>query len=339
MPARCAGRFNPGLVRRCGGSGCLTVRRSATLRCPARRTTQHFPPSVSSGESMEQRRLRPGDILDDYCPRERRLTDHVVVAMLDDAVKQVRCSACDAEHPYKGAKVPARRRKAATPAALTEQVLEGLGRDAGGADAPRPVLIARPQPAQPRSRRAGRPAPGATAPAAAAAAPRHVAPPRVPLPPQAMASPPEVAVPPAAAFPTFAVPPPPPASSPAPAPLAPRPAADEDEGPIHRRLIRATLPRPEGQPPTRPIPEFTMRQPGARGAAPARGGFRGAGSQGGTGRFAGKGSAWPGVGKGGRAPFANGNRASASAFARSDAHRSYKGGHPAASQSRHKKTR
>src|SRR5262249_54050735 len=35
-----------------------------------------------------------------------------------------------------------------------------------------------------------------------------------------------------------------------------------DEGPIHRRLIRASLPRPEGQqPPARPIPEFTIRQP------------------------------------------------------------------------------
>jgi hypothetical protein len=285
---------------------------------------------------MEQRRLRPGDILDDYCPRERRLTDHVVVAMLDDEVKQVRCSACDAEHPYKGAKVPARRRKAETPAALTEQVLEGLARDAGGAEAPRPVLIARPQPAQPRSRRAGRPLP-ASAPAAAA--PLRAAPPHAPLSPQAMAPPPEVAAPPAAPFPTFAVPPPPPTASVAPAPPAPRPAADEDEGPIHRRLIRATLPRPEGQTPTRPIPEFTMRQPGARGAAPARGGFRGAGPQGGMGRFAGKGSAWPGVSKGGRAPFANGHRAPASTFARSDAHRSYKGGHPAAPQPRHKKTR
>src|SRR5262249_51621420 len=39
----------------------------------------------------------------------------------------------------------------------------------------------------------------------------------------------------------------------------------EEEGPAHRRLIRASLPRPEGQqPPARPIPEFTIRQPGNR---------------------------------------------------------------------------
>ena len=60
---------------------------------------------------MEQRRLRLGDILDDYCPRERRVTNHVVVAIIEDEIKQTRCSTCDAEHPYKGGKAP-RRRKA-----------------------------------------------------------------------------------------------------------------------------------------------------------------------------------------------------------------------------------
>ena len=58
---------------------------------------------------MEQRRLRLGDILDDYCPRERRVTNHVVVAMIEDEIKQTRCSTCDAEHPYKGGKAPRRK--------------------------------------------------------------------------------------------------------------------------------------------------------------------------------------------------------------------------------------
>ena len=74
---------------------------------------------------MEQRRLRLGDILDDYCPRERRLTNHAVVAMIDDTVKQTRCTTCDAEHVYKGGKVP-RRRKQETPAALYKEVLAGM---------------------------------------------------------------------------------------------------------------------------------------------------------------------------------------------------------------------
>jgi hypothetical protein len=47
---------------------------------------------------MDQRRLRLGDILDDYCPRERRVTNHAVVAMIEEDVKQTRCTTCDAEH-------------------------------------------------------------------------------------------------------------------------------------------------------------------------------------------------------------------------------------------------
>ena len=60
---------------------------------------------------MQQRQLRLGDILDDYCPRERRLTNHAVVAMVGADVKQTRCTTCDAEHEYKHAKVPRQRRK------------------------------------------------------------------------------------------------------------------------------------------------------------------------------------------------------------------------------------
>src|SRR5580765_334826 len=60
---------------------------------------------------MQQRRLRLGDILDDYCPRERRITNHAVVAMIDDQVKQTRCTTCDADHEYKQARLPPPRRK------------------------------------------------------------------------------------------------------------------------------------------------------------------------------------------------------------------------------------
>src|SRR5687767_10409751 len=60
---------------------------------------------------MQQRRLRLGDILDDYCPRERRITNHAVVAMIDDQVKQTRCTTCDADHEYKAARIPPQRRK------------------------------------------------------------------------------------------------------------------------------------------------------------------------------------------------------------------------------------
>ena len=35
---------------------------------------------------MEQRSLRLGDFIDDYCPRERRVTNHVIVAIVDDTL-------------------------------------------------------------------------------------------------------------------------------------------------------------------------------------------------------------------------------------------------------------
>lgn len=58
---------------------------------------------------MEQRQVRLGDVLDDYCTRERRVTNHAVVALVGSEVKLTRCTTCDTEHPYKAAKVPPRR--------------------------------------------------------------------------------------------------------------------------------------------------------------------------------------------------------------------------------------
>ena len=52
------------------------------------------------------------------------------------------------------------------------------------------------------------------------------------------------------------------------------PVVADDDGPVHRRLIRATLPRPEGHVPERKEPEFTIRQQGGRG-----GGAQGSGRQ------------------------------------------------------------
>jgi hypothetical protein len=65
-----------------------------------------------------------------------------------------------------------------------------------------------------------------------------------------------------------------------------------EEGPWRRQLIRAALPRPEGQAPppvTRPIPEFTVRQPNSRGHRHGRrrdgGGQQGMGGMQGPMRF------------------------------------------------------
>jgi len=202
---------------------------------------------------MQQRRLRLGDILDDYCPRERRITNHAVVAMIDDEVKQTRCTTCDADHEYKQARLPAPRRKKDTlldiPAG-EQTVDETLMEET-------PAEMAEAQPAEEPQvlAEAAEGAEGATEDADGAG----------------------------------------------------EDSRQDDDGPVHRRLIRATLPRPEGQNPERKEPDFTIRHGGrggrefdgnrmggggggqrhGRGRRAMRGGGGGQGQPGGQSRFGG----------------------------------------------------
>lgn len=175
---------------------------------------------------MQQRQPRLGDILDDYCPRERRITNHAVVAMVGPNVKQTRCTTCDAEHEYKQAKVPRQRRKPDTPAVLYSQVL------AGG-----PKRVAHEPPPREDDENGGEPAgqPPSVPPEEPAVAARTKRPDVAEEEPIDLDN------------------------------VAPESEPEAEEGPVHRPLIRATLPRPEGQPPpTRPAPDFTIRHPGGR---------------------------------------------------------------------------
>jgi hypothetical protein len=190
-----------------------------------------------------QRQLRLGDVLDDYCPRERRLTNHVIVAMVGDVVKHTRCTTCDADHDYKHAKVPRQRKKTDTPAALYAAVaagapkrvthdadFEGEMSEAPGDDA---AVPAEPVGAGSAGSAGSNDTPPSDGNGGIIAAPGDE-----------------------------------------PADVAGDEPEDEagnveqpkeEEGPAHRRLIRASLPRSEGQaPPSRPIPEFTIRQPAGR---------------------------------------------------------------------------
>jgi hypothetical protein len=166
----------------------------------------------NSGDLMEQRRLRLGDILDDYCPRERRVTNHAVVAMIDEDVKQTRCTTCDAEHVYKGGKAPRRRKGEAAAPTVSGPTMTAHEEHTHGQ--PREII------AEP------------IAPGPIVEQPANAAEPAVETEPVA-----------------------------------------SDEGPVHRPLIRATLPRPEGIKTERPAPDFTIRQNNGRG----NGNFRGRG--------------------------------------------------------------
>jgi hypothetical protein len=94
---------------------------------------------------MQQRQLRLGDILDDYCPRERRLANHTVVAMVGNDVQITRCTTCDTEHPFKGGKVPRLRKKKTSVEAAYDEVLESVTKDAQ----PHAVLVTNPDSEEP----------------------------------------------------------------------------------------------------------------------------------------------------------------------------------------------
>ena len=161
---------------------------------------------------MEQRPLRLGDIVDDYCPRERRITNHAIVAIVEEAIRQTRCTTCDAEHIYKEGREPRRRRKEPTPVLAA----------ASAEPANRPARYA------PMTEDEKNHTSTSTAPSLEAA--------------------------------------PPAADSETTDDTLSASGAADDAWPAHRQLIRATLPRIEGEPPVpRPIPEFTMHQRQGRG--------------------------------------------------------------------------
>jgi hypothetical protein len=166
---------------------------------------------------MQQRRVRLGDILDDYCPRERRITNHAVVAMIEDEVKQTRCTTCDADHEYKQAKAPASRRKKPESALVAGTEAAAFARPP--VPDPEPPVVVEEALTAPIDLRD-------VAPAAEAVDPDPVV-------------------------------------DPEPDPESEPEVSDQpDDEWVHRPLIRATLPRPEGQAPERKAPDFTIRQNG-----------------------------------------------------------------------------
>ena len=207
---------------------------------------------------MEQRRLRLGDILDDYCPRERRVTNHAIVAMVEEDVKQTRCTTCDTEHVYKGGQAP-RRKKTETTGKLYKQVLAGITDQETAVSSAEADIMDEPEPTPAQE------------------------------PIEAVAEVVEEA-PALAASPTDDA-----------KGEHDRDERDEVDGPVHRPLIRAQLPRVEGLKLERQAPDFTIRQGNGRGGnGHFRGDQRGRAPAGGGGQRFGRGPQRGGGGGGGR---------------------------------------
>lgn len=92
--------------------------------------------------------LRLGDVIDDFCVKCRRLTNHAIVSIIQQKPAKVRCRICYSDHDYRHEQAPPSK-KDLKKAELFAQVLaqggtppepgaEGAeGASADGAEAPR----------------------------------------------------------------------------------------------------------------------------------------------------------------------------------------------------------
>lgn len=76
--------------------------------------------------------LRLGDVIDDFCVKCRRLTNHSIVSIMNGEAAKVRCRTCYHDHDYRHEQAPPSK-KDLKKAELFAQVLAGS--EGGSADA------------------------------------------------------------------------------------------------------------------------------------------------------------------------------------------------------------
>jgi hypothetical protein len=72
------------------------------------------------------RDLRLGDIIDDFCVKCRRLTNHAIVSLLNGAAAKVRCRTCYSDHDYRNEIAPPTKKELLKQKELYEAVLAGV---------------------------------------------------------------------------------------------------------------------------------------------------------------------------------------------------------------------
>lgn len=68
---------------------------------------------------LDNRPPRLGDLIDDYCPKCKRLMNHAIASFVGDKVVKVICQTCHSEHPY----LEGKEKKKAPKATAFDQVL------------------------------------------------------------------------------------------------------------------------------------------------------------------------------------------------------------------------
>jgi len=72
------------------------------------------------------RELRLGDIIDDFCVKCKRITNHAIVSLVNAEPAKVRCRSCYSDHNYRREQVPPSK-KELKKAELFGEVLSKMG--------------------------------------------------------------------------------------------------------------------------------------------------------------------------------------------------------------------
>ena len=70
--------------------------------------------------------LRLGDVIDDFCVKCRRLTNHSVVSLMNGGAAKVRCRTCYNDHDYRNEQAPPTKKELARQKELFNAVLSGV---------------------------------------------------------------------------------------------------------------------------------------------------------------------------------------------------------------------
>ena len=79
--------------------------------------------------------LRLGDVIDDYCVKCRRLTNHSIVSLLNGGAAKVRCRTCYNDHDYRNEQAPPTKKELAKQKELYNAVLSGVAPAAASVEA------------------------------------------------------------------------------------------------------------------------------------------------------------------------------------------------------------
>ena len=96
------------------------------------------------------RELRLGDIIDDFCVKCRRLTNHAIVSLMNGSAAKVRCRTCYSDHDYRNEQAPPTKKELQKMKEMEEAVLAGMAAtaDSGAPSEEKPAAEAAAKPAK-----------------------------------------------------------------------------------------------------------------------------------------------------------------------------------------------